>query len=383
MRVLLFLCVLVAIAFGKPSDTQTCLVSGNYTVLGTDGIFGCSGYGNSISIIWNVTDPNPRLLTFLSFQTETCCDKVTISYGSTVLGPFSGPTNPGAFMFGGGNVIVKFVTDATNTYSGFAIQLSAAPAFDILKSGQPLQKNIQSEGFTYFGLPVGTTAFGTALSVSLSVNSFDGLQNPTLFMSTNRLPSLESYNFINDTVASGGRYVASFNIVNPGTAQYYIGVFLYGNVASLTISAVWTYNVPRLLNGVKNTTVVNTGSVIFQLYTPKLTKSLNIQISRQVPGGFPIAYIAQGYIPDSQFNQWVMDTTRQSYISLTINSPNPTVNYNANPGLYLISVISAPTANPNDNTVELLTVDVDKEAAAEKKQVQFLSAGFILMATWA
>jgi len=338
----LFVLLLASIStvYGRPEDTQFCGTSGNYTVLGTDGTFGCNGYGNSVYVVFNVTDPNPRMLTFLSFNTESCCDFVTILYAGNTLGPFSGTTNPGAFMFGGGDILVIFKSDPSGTYPGFSIEISSPPPMDTLKSSQPFPKTISSGGFSYFALP--GTVSGLLLSVSLTINSFDGLQSPSLFMRTNALPTLEAYGYLNNSVpVSGGRYAASFNIPSPPGGTYYFGVFLYGNVAAVNLVATWTYNFPPLVNGVKNTTSVGSNALYFQLYTPKLTKSLNFQISRQVPGGFPIAYIAQGYVPNAVTHGWVMDTTVNSYISLTINSPNPTVNYNPNPGNYYVTVISS------------------------------------------
>jgi len=294
-------------------------------------------------------------------------------------------------MFGGGDILVIFKSDASGTAPGFSIQVSVPPATDILKSAQPFTKTISRGGFTYFAMS--GTQSGQSLVVSLTVNSFDGLQSPTLFMSKNAFPSLESYSYMNNSSPiTGGRFSAILNIQNPTNSQYWIGVFLYGNNAQITMVATWAYNFPALLNGQKNSSsVVGTGAFNFQIFTPKLTKSLNFQISRQVPGGFPIAYIAQGYLPTLSQHGWVMDTTQQSYISLTIPSPNPTVNYNPNPGVYVISIIASAGPDAESDSTALSTVQtlslVDAVKAAdktgEKKATLALSAGFILMATWA
>jgi len=393
------LAALLQLSAARPYDAQFCGASQNYTVLGTSGVFGCQGYGNNVNVWFNASDPNPRMLTFLSFSTETCCDFLTIYYGAITYGPFSGQNNPGAFFFGGGDILVNFRSDPSNTYPGFTIQVTTTPPMDNLKSQQPFTKSINAGGMSYFALP--QTFSGSSLTVSLSVTSFDGLQSPTLFMSKNRLPSLEGYDYINNTIASGSRYVASFNVNNPPAGQYWLGVFLYGNVAQINLVANWAYNFPPLLNGVKNTTSVGATGITFQLYTPKATRSLVLAISRQIPGGFPVAYVAQGYVPTASQYGWVMDTTVKSYISLTINTPNPTVNYNANPGTYFITIVASdgptdsavvpvePAAVKAQRSIETLSAEgvskeavLDKIAKQEEQEALALTAGFIFMAQW-
>jgi len=374
--------VSISLAYGRPEDAQFCGANANVTVVGIDGTFGCNGYANNVLVTFNVSDPSARMLTFLSFNTESCCDKVTISYMGSSLGPFSGQNNPGAFVFGGGDILVVFQSDPSTTYPGFTIQLSALPPMDALKSQQTFSKSIQTGGMTYFMLP-GTTS-GSTFSVSLSVSSFDGLQSPSLFMSRNRLPSLESYDYLNNTVPVGRNSVASFNLANPPPAQYWLGVFLYGNVAQVSLLANWAYNFQALINGAKVSSSVASSTVYFQLYTPKLTKNLNFQISRQVPGGFPIAYIAQGFIPTATTYQWIMDTTTRSFISLDIPSPNPTVNFNPNPGQYYVALVASN--GPTDSTIyEEMEQGAKKDDVLKKLEQKLLAqtAGFILMATWA
>jgi len=260
---------------------------------------------------------------------------------------------------------------------------------DTVKSQQPFTKTISAGGFTYFLLQ--NTQFGAKLSVSLTINSFDGLQSPSLFMSRNALPSLEAYAYMNNSILiNGGKYSASLTVQNPVNSQYWIGVFLYGNNAAINLLVNWAYNFPPLLNGVKNSSSIVGNPLNFQLYTPKLTKSLNFQISRQVPGGYPIAYIAQGYLPSATQKGWVMDTTVNSYVTLTINTPNPTVNYNPNPGLYVVSIVASAGLDEADQaaakpiqTLSLVDGMKKAELAGEKKFEVEVSAGFIFLATWA
>jgi len=359
-----------------PTDTLPCTSSGIYSVLGQQGIFGCNGYGNSVTIVWNVNDTSARSLTFLSMNTEACCDKVTITYGTQSFGPFSGTANPGEFIFGGGNIIVTFKTDASGTAPGFTIQLAPAPPVDQLEGGQPLYKQIRTGGFTYFQF--NQIGLGSRASFGMSVSQYDGLQMPGLFISVNRLPSLESYTWYNGSNAVGQGAAASINVNTPPSGTYWIGVFLYGNSATVTMTGGWTFGYPSLSSGVKVSG--STAGITYQLFTPRLTRKLNYQLSRQVPGGYPIAYIGAGYLPSAQQYDYVMDTTTRSYVSLDINNPNPSVNYHAFPGTYLLTIVASSGQEEAHFNVSAL----EASSGEKGESVKVLdTAGFILMATWA
>jgi len=85
-----------------------------------------------------------------------------------------------------------------------------------------------------------------------------------------------------------------------------------------------------------------------------------------------------------------MDTSTKSFDSLNINSPNPTVNFNPNPGQYYVTMLASagPDVDPQTRVspLTLETEGVNKQDALEKDaqfQLQAVSAGFIFMATWA
>jgi hypothetical protein len=243
-------------------------------------------------------------------------------------------------MFGAGTIRVTFISDPSNTRPGFTINVFPLPEIHQLQSMQPFALNQQQQGgFVYFQLPRQT--LGRLFYVDVEVFSYSGLREPGLFISVNRLPSLEHYDYTNTTVLKDTTYQALFGLQNPPNGQFVIGVFLYGTAAKLTVTASWTYNIPQLSSGVQVTNSVGSSPVYYQVLVPLNSARLTLQISRQVPGGYPTVYIAQGTVPSPNNYQWIMATSdQQSYISLPINNPNPIGNTSPNPGNYIISLYS-------------------------------------------
>jgi len=108
----------------------------------------------------------------------------------------------------------------------------------------------------------------------------------------------------------------------------------------MSVKATWSFNINFLTNGVKVSTSTS-GTDRYQVEVPVNAKKLVFQISRQVPGGFPIAYIAQGSMPSPANFQWKADTSQQSYISITINDPNPAGSSSPNPGNYIFAITAS------------------------------------------
>jgi len=309
-----------------------------YTISNDSAIFGCAGYGNSVSVTWDLNASDPRILTFTSFSTEGNYDKVTLTQGSIQYGPFSGMNNPGTFDFIGGLITVSFTSDPSNVYPGFIIDMSPMPDVTQLKSAQPLSiEPKQDGGFVYFAL--GSESSGSNFYVDTLIHAYEGLQPPNMFISVNHLPTLEDYDFTNSTVEYDDGYQAFFQTSSPRDGTWYIGLFLYGTSTDIDILAQWTYGLQFLMSGEKVTNSTSPGSpILYQVLVPSEINQMVWQISRQLPGGYPIAYISQGSVPSPSSYTWMMDTSQQSYIKLVIPNPNPYNNPAPNPGNYIVAV---------------------------------------------
>jgi len=338
----LFTFVVVCV-LGARAQMSSCASSQTYVISIDTSVFGCSGYANSVSVVWQLNATDPRVLTFTAMNTENNYDKVTLTQGSLQYGPFSGTINPGSFDFLGGLITVSFNSDGSNTDPGFTISMMPTPDVTVLQSAQPLtMQPKQDGGFVYFAL-VGESS-GANFYVDTLIHAYEGLQPPAMFISVNRFPTLESYDFTNSTVEFGDGYQAFFQTDSPRDGTWYIGLFLYGTSTDIDILAQWSYGLPFLTSGQKVTNSTAPGNpMLYQVLVPDETTQLVWQISRQLPGGYPIAYIAQGTVASASNYGWVMDTTQQSYIKLIIQNPNPYNNPSANPGNYIIAIYEKQT----------------------------------------
>jgi len=294
---------------------------------------------------------------------------VTIRTPTNSYGPFSGNTNPGQFVLPAGNCQVMFTTDGSTTSTGFTISLTTTPEVTYVLSQQSI--NVQPKqqgGFVYFGLQ--NANYGSQFLVQIIIHTYSGLQPPTLFTSVNSFPTLEQYSYSNQTVPYGDGYQAFLTINNPPSGTYYMGLFMYGSSSSIEVFAEWMYNLPLLQSGVKVTNSTGSVPIIYQLLVPTDATSLVFQISRQVPGGYPVAYISQGVVPTATNFGWVMDTSQQSYIRLSIPNPNPYYNTSPNPGNYIISISEKVTKKG-----EFFVEDTERH-------FEPLNSGFILQADW-
>jgi hypothetical protein len=357
MKAFALLVVLATAVSANLGAVETCLASADYNLTTIpSGVIGCNGYGNSVNISWTVSSPTGVLLTIVRFDTEAQYDYITIvgPLGQR-FGPYSGATIPGPqFFMSPGTTVVRFITDASNTRPGFTINYAPSPNVFNLNSGQPYSvQQLQQGGFVYFALPY--TSIGKSFYLDVEVTSYSGLKEPATFVAINNLPTLEAFIFTNNTVQTApGQYSSIISVNAPTAGRYFTGVFLYGTAAKLTVTATWRYNIPFLQSGVNVQSSIAATPTYYQLQAPIGASTLTFQVSRQVPGGYPIVYIGQGYVANSDSWQFVMDTSQSSYISLPISNPNPLNNQSPNPGNYIVTVAS------KDNT----------------------NAGFILQAAW-
>jgi len=361
------------------AQMSNCLTSSQYTILGDSSTFGCQGYANSVTVSWTLNSTDSRLLTFTAFNTENNYDKVTVTQGSAQWGPFSGTTNPGSIMLLPGMASVVFTSDASNTDPGFTIVMTTAPDIVTLQSSQQVTvQPKQDGGFVYFALA--SESYGSDFIVNTLIHAYQGLQPPSMFVGWNRLPTLENYDYTNQTIPYGDGYQAFLFVNQPRDGTYYIGLFLYGTSTDIDISASWAFSVMELVSGQQVTNTTGAAPVLFQVNVPTATSQLVWQISRQVPGGYPIAYISAGSIPTPTNYQYVMDTSQQSYQKLVINNPNPYYNQAPNPGNFLIAVYEK--ASLEQRTLEVVSASAEEKAKFEQESFQPLSAGFIMQVNW-
>ena len=101
------------------------------------------GYNNDEYCTWDITCAADYVVRtgFTSFNTEQCCDKVTIhnghgntiqhnrysGYASDLLQTHSGETLPTAVSSHGSNMAVIFQSDSSTTEAGFAVNFTCGP----------------------------------------------------------------------------------------------------------------------------------------------------------------------------------------------------------------------------------------------------------------
>jgi hypothetical protein len=336
---------LIAVASAQKNNIPDCTQNGVYTITNPHELFGCKGIGVNryLDITWNINLDTPRLFNFLTFDLQGTSHRLYVYANGSTIGSYGGKNSPGLFNLTAGTAGFRFQTSSEAAGAGttFIIEMMPTPRVYNLVSNQPYAiTETQSGGFVYFSLP--DTSFGKVVVASVDVSSYQGLQAPSLHLAMTHLPSLEYSEWSNVTVQDRGHWISSLRVDNPNIAKYFIGVFLYGSTTRLTVKYAWTYNFPPLSNGIKVSRNTN-GTEYWQVYVPVNTPKLLLQISRQAPGGYVVAYITQGTLPSKTAFQWQMDTVSQSYISLTIPNPNPSSSTAANPGYINIAVTLGQT----------------------------------------
>jgi len=235
--------------------------------------------------------------------------------------------------------IIVLTPNKDYSSSDFKIQFTCTPSplkYPVvsLVSGQTQYISNQTNGgFIYFSL--GAQYDGGSQSYQYTVVSYRGLHPPNFFVAVGRLPTLESYDYTNNTVAtSNGGYFWSWSQPNPNGGVPFIGMFLYGTFGSAYVSANWTFNYETIPfnNPISRSLINQQWCGQFQVL-PK-TLSFTLQVSREEPGGYPIFYVAPGVKPSPTSNSYVLDTNQNSFSQVTVKSP-----YNANgpnPGTWIV-----------------------------------------------
>ncbi|HOY32603.1 MAG TPA: C10 family peptidase [Bacteroidales bacterium] len=96
---------------------------------------GSKNYSNNSDCYWQLSPPNAASvkLTFTSFNTESANDKLYVYNGTStndpLLGTFSGTALPSAVTASSGKMLLRFVTNASVTKSGWSAKYTSTVAF--------------------------------------------------------------------------------------------------------------------------------------------------------------------------------------------------------------------------------------------------------------
>lgn len=117
----------LALLCSAPLSAQTC--AGDLIINSCQGTLndgsGVANYGNNLDCSWTINNPHgiPIRISFSEFQTQECCDFLTIYDGpdenAPVLGEFSGNTLPGDVNSSTGVVHLTFRTDESTGSTGW------------------------------------------------------------------------------------------------------------------------------------------------------------------------------------------------------------------------------------------------------------------------
>jgi len=108
------------------SGAGACTSSASHTLTAVSDSFGCSGYGNGLSITWAITTVSGSriALEFTAFQTEYNYDIVKIYDGTSTSAPllasYSGFSLPAPLQSSSNHLYVKFTSDSSLSYDGFS-----------------------------------------------------------------------------------------------------------------------------------------------------------------------------------------------------------------------------------------------------------------------
>lgn len=314
---LVFAALLLAAAQGQTCGSSSAGVS--VDARSASGSYSCTTR-TSYDVRLNVTTLPDRTLYFSTFSTTAQClfslqveDSNGISNVHRILAPFVLPSP----ITNAKSVLITWANSQYYTCGSFI--LSWRSNLPLLRINEPLSIRPQNNGgFEYLALPFNFG--GASLVIRAQVNSYQGIQPPSIFLSRGGLPVLETYYLKNDTVDVGfGRYQAELHL-RPDDNWYGIGIFLYGTSTEVVVSAEWNYNLQSLTNGLAyNTTLRGTGAYIIRDITPG--RPFLAQLSRAAPGGYPIAYFSSAGVPSPLQYEFVLDTTKTSYVSQTIANP--------------------------------------------------------------
>jgi hypothetical protein len=237
------------------------------------------------------------------------------------------------------NAIIVLTPNKDYGGSDFKIQYTCAqrpskfPIVNLVSGQTQYISNQSNGGFVYFS--VGQQSDGASQSYNFNVVSYSGLHPPNFFVAMNRLPALESYDFTNDTVATGNRgYTWQWSQANPNGGTPYIGMFLYGTFGSAYVMANWTFAYETIPFNTPISRTLNNQQWCGQFYVSQKVLSYNLQVSRQEPGGYPVFYVAAGNKPSVSNAAYTLDTNQNSFSQITVKSPF--YPKGANPGTWIV-----------------------------------------------
>jgi len=329
--------VAVATIRGSEAAPGNCAASATQTINDTSGTYGCAGSKTGVTMDWVFTADVGRII---SYTQSGYADMTITVFGPT--GTFFGPAacctkNTWFFPKGQEMRLRWFAGGYSNPSYGLIITLAPAPEVNTLVSSQQLTlTKEQPGGFVYFMLP--PQSQGRQYALDVQVYSYKGLREPSVYVCRNKMPTLESFDYTNTTVSVAGREQFLLFVEDPPAALWTVGVFLYGQAASMSVRASWIFSMEHLQSGVQVSSAATSTTLYYQVIIPMNTPKLTFQISRQAPGGNVIGYIAQGTLASATNYQWIADTSKQSYISITIPNPNPTGSQSPNPGNYIFAI---------------------------------------------
>lgn len=354
MRTFLFSVVLLALAVHASASYEPCPV-GTYTrnissKVGTS--FGCDGYnGNAATTVtFNIGDgAKPVAFRLISIGLEKNRDYLKfVQGGTTVYGPFTGQSaEVGEMVCAPGLCTFIFTTDASVNGTGFQLEIvPPPPVVSTIAGREVVIKTIDKNGgFLYVGTPLYPLGYTSRYEVT--VISYEGLQPPSVFSSTDYFSTLDVFDYQNETIPDkNGNYVSTVTNTKPkSTGTNYLSIFLYGNAATVIVKAFWEYDSSKLHCLTKDVVLEATSSsspVFYCLKTTEDSSFFKLQVSRKQPGGYPMFYIKQGVPPNEVDYDYTLDTKVQNFYSLQSNEP-----YNGNvpnAGIWIIRVESKTQA---------------------------------------
>lgn len=353
--------VLVVALFALCASTAAAVQCGSsiWTDLNyTANSFSCSLYNAGVSNKINITVPSPS---YATISTRMCSsyDVVTLSPNGSVpdgespiyyKSRSSSAIVTSKVLIPAGSSVVQFSSRYYCTSGSLSIKVEPTEfEYTNLVPGQKTTvTKAQSGGYLYFKME--NRYFGGAVGFKVNVKAFQGIQPPGVFVDHNKLPTLEDFSWSNQTKSVGnGDYEAEVSFFEPANGNYYVAVFLYGSFSEVSVEPTWVYSTPvKILpaDTVESGAASISKRAYYQVRVPPGADTMNVQFSRQVPGGFPVLYINPGDLPTTNWNgadgvyQKRLETTvKNSYFSIDIDNPNPSRNNRyANPGYYMFLI---------------------------------------------
>lgn len=181
-------------------------------------------------------------LTFTSFNTESCCDKMFIYNGNSITAPVLVNNFGGANLPNGGNIIestaadgsltVTFTSDGSLSYGGWSATLGCS-AVSLPACSGPITGVVTTPSATY-------GSFGSTVTISASGFSTDGNQLQWQTSSSLTGPWVD--------VAGQNSFLGSFTAPSTATITYYRLKLVCGNTNDETFTTPVSYETMPIFN---------------------------------------------------------------------------------------------------------------------------------------